>query len=326
MTNPGSFIISLDFELLWGVRDKRSIANYGANLLGVRQAIPGMLALFKQYGVHATFATVGMLACHSKKALTDLIPSQLPAYADPRLSPFSDLDAVGDNEQSDPYHFAPSLIQRIRDTEGMEIGSHTFSHFYCLEPGATPDSFRADMQSAQSAFAQLGIRTQTMVFPRNQYAKSYLQQAAASGIRAYRGNPEHPFYRTEAQSQEGPLKRLGRLIDAYVDVSGHNGMQRDSVADLPVNIPASRFLRPHSPGSVWRTALHVRRIQQAMGHCARKGQGYHLWWHPHNFGVHTDFQLGMLKQVLDHYARLRDQFGMRSHTMLEASHIPPEAA
>jgi hypothetical protein len=31
----GALVISLDFELLWGVRDKRTIADYGPNILGV---------------------------------------------------------------------------------------------------------------------------------------------------------------------------------------------------------------------------------------------------------------------------------------------------
>ena len=35
----GSFVISLDFELMWGVRDHRSIADYGDAVLGGREAI-----------------------------------------------------------------------------------------------------------------------------------------------------------------------------------------------------------------------------------------------------------------------------------------------
>src|SRR5450631_2733915 len=37
----GAFVISLDFELMWGVRDKRTIADYGRNILGVRRAAGG---------------------------------------------------------------------------------------------------------------------------------------------------------------------------------------------------------------------------------------------------------------------------------------------
>lgn len=37
----GAFVISLDFELMWGVRDKRTIADYGRNILGVRRVAGG---------------------------------------------------------------------------------------------------------------------------------------------------------------------------------------------------------------------------------------------------------------------------------------------
>ena len=55
----GLFIISLDFELLWGVRDKRTKETYGQNILGVQEVIPQLLDLFDKYDITATFATVG---------------------------------------------------------------------------------------------------------------------------------------------------------------------------------------------------------------------------------------------------------------------------
>ena len=46
----GNFVISLDFELMWGVRDHATRESYGRNVLGGRQAIPAMLDLFPQAG------------------------------------------------------------------------------------------------------------------------------------------------------------------------------------------------------------------------------------------------------------------------------------
>ena len=34
------FVISLDFELFWGVADTQTIAGYGPNVLGEWQAVP----------------------------------------------------------------------------------------------------------------------------------------------------------------------------------------------------------------------------------------------------------------------------------------------
>jgi hypothetical protein len=39
MSLQGALVISLDFELHWGVRDKRSVASYRENLLGARRAV-----------------------------------------------------------------------------------------------------------------------------------------------------------------------------------------------------------------------------------------------------------------------------------------------
>ena len=57
----GVFVVSLDFELYWGVRDKLNIEQYGDNLLGVRKAIPEILRVFENSNIHATWATVGFL-------------------------------------------------------------------------------------------------------------------------------------------------------------------------------------------------------------------------------------------------------------------------
>ena len=89
MPGGGAFVISLDFELFWGVRDKRTIVNYGANIMGVRRAIPAMLDLFAQRQIACTWATVGFLFCADKDELTASFPNLLPRYSDPRLSPYS---------------------------------------------------------------------------------------------------------------------------------------------------------------------------------------------------------------------------------------------
>ena len=43
----GYFVISLDYELMWGVRDSQTKESYGKNILGVKSAINEMLECFK---------------------------------------------------------------------------------------------------------------------------------------------------------------------------------------------------------------------------------------------------------------------------------------
>jgi hypothetical protein len=48
---------------------------------------------------------------------------------------------------------------------------------------------------------------------------------------------------------------------------------------------------------------------------AKAGSVFHLWWHPHNFGLNLDHNLAMLGDILLHYRSLSDRFGMESQCM-----------
>ena len=56
---PGTLIVSLDFELFWGMLDVCPLDDYREHVLGGRRAIPELLALFEKYGIHATWAAEG---------------------------------------------------------------------------------------------------------------------------------------------------------------------------------------------------------------------------------------------------------------------------
>lgn len=153
----GQFVISLDFELLWGVRDHSDKQAYGQNVLGARDAVPRMLELFAARGIRATWATVGFLFCETKDELMAALPVERPAYMNPRLSNYIYLDEVGKDEQSDPYYFAASLVDAICKTPGQELGTHTMSHYYCLEDGQTLAAFEADLAAAKALADLRGV-------------------------------------------------------------------------------------------------------------------------------------------------------------------------
>jgi len=121
--NAGAFVISLDFELYWGVRDRLTVDDYRHNLLGVRSVVPRLLDLFGSYQIHATWATVGFLFFDSREALLDGCPRQQPQYLNPKLSPYPHLEQIGSNEEQDPFHFAPSVIKQIASSPGQEIAT-----------------------------------------------------------------------------------------------------------------------------------------------------------------------------------------------------------
>src|SRR5436309_15470145 len=100
--HPAALVISLDFELYWGMRDHVRLEDYKQNLLGVRQAVPALLQLFERYGIHATWATVGFLFCRDQQELFSSVPQLLPQYCDATLSPYNSLAQIGADEPADP--------------------------------------------------------------------------------------------------------------------------------------------------------------------------------------------------------------------------------
>lgn len=315
----GAFLLSLDFELFWGMRDKRTIAGYGPNILGVREALPRMLEAFDAHGVKATFATVGLLFFERKEELMRGLPAIRPTYTNKDLSPYNGhIDGIGADEVEDPYHYGASLIRSIQQHPLHEIAGHTFSHYYCLEPGQTEAQFAADLAAAQRAARTFGIELKSFVFPRNQYNARYLGICKEHGIIAYRGNERSWLYQGRNKEEESRFRRALRLLDTWFDLSGKNTHPMPQAgAALPVDLPSSRFLRPYGARFAALDGLKLGRITRAMDHAAKTGTIFHLWWHPHNFGRDLERNMAFLHRVLDHYDQLRIAHGFESVTMGE---------
>ncbi len=88
----GSFTISLDFELYWGMRDVVTLNEYRDNLLGVHTAIPKILELFKEYEIHATWGIVGFVKYNNFDEIE--IPEILPKYLKSNLFPYSYIEKM----------------------------------------------------------------------------------------------------------------------------------------------------------------------------------------------------------------------------------------
>jgi peptidoglycan/xylan/chitin deacetylase (PgdA/CDA1 family) len=317
--NEGSLVISLDFELHWGVHDSRTLESYGRNLLGVRNAVPAMLDLFAEFGIHATWATVGFLFHETRAELLRNLPAIKPEYEDPTLSPYSLIKHIGENEASDPYHFAPSLIRRICQSPGQEIASHTYSHFFCMERGAEMAAFAEDLLAARRVAEQSAIPLRSVAFPRNQYTYAHLAICRQLGFCAYRGNAASALYRSRTKREaKGWMLRGAKFADAYVPFSGRNisrGIPASPTA--PAMIPASRFLRPYHPALRSLDQVRFFRITSGMAAAARAGNIYHLWWHPHNVGINVAENMAFLRRILEAYSRLNVEHRMRSLNMSE---------
>jgi hypothetical protein len=307
------FVISLDFELFWGVSDSRTVAAYGPNVLGEWQAIPRLLALFRRYGLRVTWATVGMIMCRDYRHWREVRPANLPGYVRGGISPYSMDGLVREHPR---MFFARPLVEQILETNGQELATHTYSHFYCNEAGATPEQFAADLACARSMVAEMGVTFRSIVFPRNQVVDDFLSVLPDAGIQVYRGNAQHWLYRNGDAVAGGIAGRAIRFADACLPLSGQRTVGERRKGKL-LNLPASLFLYPSSTRPRALLALRLYRVKQAMTAAARRGGIFHLWWHPHNFGADLEENLALLEAILRHYRFLSDTYGMQSRCMAD---------
>ena len=314
----GIFVISLDFELYWGVSESRKLSDYKENLVNVPKVIKKLLSLFKQYEIHATWATVGFLFHKNKEEMGSLVePKDRPNYSNANLSNYSIIKNIGNNELEDPFHYASSIINEIKAASYQEIATHTYSHYYCLEQGQNSYNFEMDLKAAITLGKKYGVEFSSIIFPRNQYTEDVLQICHSNGIVSYRGTEEHWIYATRSRRDETTVRRILRLIDAYFNITPKNTFKIKNDRGKLVNIPSSRFLRPYSINFSFIESIRLNRIKREMDLAAQHGEVYHLWWHPHNFGKNMDENINFLKGILDHYAHLNHSNKMISKNMKE---------
>lgn len=319
LKNP-IFVVSLDFEKMWGVFDKRTISTYGDNITNVELVIVRLLTLFEKYDIHCTWATVGMLFHKDIQSCKNIIPTLLPTYKDSKLSSYNHLNEIFTDNFNIYYSGLDSIIL-ISNTPNQEIATHTYSHFYCLEEGSSVNAFFKDLEMSMNISKDNGFEIKSIVFPRNQYSTPFLEICSKLGIKAFRGTQKSWIHKTRSQTDLNILHRVLKFTDSYVNISGSNiysSLEFDSSGLL--NIPASFFFRPFNPNIRFLEPLKMKRFKNSMLKAAKQNSLFHLWWHPHNFGKNIDENFDQLETILNYFSELNREYGMESKTMMEVVH------
>lgn len=319
MKTKGTFVISLDFELMWGIIDVLTKDGYGqTHVKQVPEVVTRMISLFEKYDVHATFASVGMIMYPNAKTLLADIPQVYPSYIRSIMSPYEHDYIQQIKPEEECLFFQPNVVSEICKHKGMEIGTHTYCHYYCWAEGQTVEQFDADIKKAVEVAGRNGIELKSIVFPRNQVSDEHLRICAQNGITSYRGNALK-FFDEPKNKFEAIKNRICRLMDAYINVGGMTSIPYDQLErkEGMLNVCASRMLRPYSTRLSFLESLRLRRIKKEITYAARKGEMYHLWWHPHNFGANMEKNFSFLEAILKTYRSCNEKYGMKSCTMTE---------
>ena len=78
--DSGKFVISLDFELLWGIHADLNVDKYTTNLKNTPLVVEKTLNLFSKNNIHATWATVGLLFAEERNEANKYSPKNKPSY------------------------------------------------------------------------------------------------------------------------------------------------------------------------------------------------------------------------------------------------------
>jgi hypothetical protein len=286
-TSPPACVISLDFELRWGMYDRLGLNGnaYRKNLENARAVVPSLLKLFSSCHLRVTWACVGALACGGWGDYFRRAPRP-PRYRNRSLifdQRFAEMDPGGS------LHFAPDLMALINSTPGQELGTHTFSHLCMGEPGVTAEDVSADLQAVGRLWTdRFGRPPRSLVFPRNQVA--FLDVIRRSSIRIWRGNPPRWYYGSARAAFFHRISRGFRLCDALIF---RNRLAAPLEGDMT---RASLFLRLNLPQPAW--LMHRGRILGQLD-MLRENEVFHFYWHPHNLGDNPRARLARVAEILE---------------------------
>ncbi len=320
---PGVFAISLDFELHWGCFESMDLNQHQQQYFkNTREVIPEKLKLFAENEVHVTWATVGMLFNKNVMEWQNNKPHVLPSFNNTNVSAYEWINKHGFFSDNDPFHFAPEIIQQIKETPFQEIGTHTYAHYFCLEKGQTKDQFRVDLLKACEIAGKNGVELKSLVFPRNQFNKEYLSVCLEVGITSIRSSPDIWYWSPATGSSF--MKKFFRAGDAYVSFQPIKPIYLKDITSekgLPLHLPSTRLYRPWKPSYTVQNRFKISRILNEMTEAAKRNAYYHLWWHPHNFGNHPAQCMQELEQIIGHFVSLRKKYDFRSLTMNEITNL-----
>lgn len=313
----GTLVISLDFEMFWGIADFADIQEWTPIVERVHMVVPRLLELFQKHGVHATWATVGALMCENRSEFLERLPKPVAPQTKKILDKLGLMEPGSSVSCPEHILFAPELVRMVASCEGQEIGTHTFSHYYCDDPTGSPEEFAAELTASERITNEKGYPFYSAVFPRNQVSEQFVEVLHHSKLKCFRG-----VERGWIAKNRPKLGKLGTILwylDNYIPLARTCSFPPKDVEQIGklTNISNSRFFKPYRPQYAFAERLKLWRYKLEMKSAAKRGEIYHIYWHPHNFSENTEANFGQIDELLSYYEKMRSKYGMKSKNMFE---------
>ncbi|MGE0132768.1 MAG: polysaccharide deacetylase [Blastocatellales bacterium] len=302
--DAGVFIISLDFELIWGTLDLFGPEKFRkACELERDVVINRLLDLFVEFDVSATWLILGHLFLDSCRATNG---RKHPEIVRPnhswRSGDWFDSDPCGDAGTANIF-YGRDLVDKIKSCPvPQEIGSHSFSHVIFGDEGCSRETAESEMAECVKLAGEQGIKLRSFAFPRN--VVGHLDVLRDYGFTCYRG-PEPNWY--EKNGFPEVFRRMLRLADVLRAARPPVVMPERCESGL-WNIPGSTIYFPmHGLRRYIPLSLRVKRAIKGLDAAAESKRVFHLWFHPTNLADETEAMFRGLRDILRHAAELRDR-------------------
>ncbi len=312
----GALVISFDFEMAWGLRRSALRTDALVGVERVRDVVDGLLAIFREHAISATWATIGHLMVRSKDCVDGRFPIGWPA---PHYDWFQGgwLDRIPrvDEPGADRF-YAPDLIEKLLASPVyQELGAHTFTHVMVGHPACTREIARAEFDACQTLARGWGRTLRSVVFPWNR--AGHLSVLEETGFACYRAINSEWYWFGAAEKIGTPLgQSAARRVARRLTLPLRWLDERLRVA--PPLPPARRVGRlweiPHSMffsgfGGVGRfvsTADRVAKAIKGLQAAAERGRIFSLYTHPENFLPDPHALLEAFGAICAAAAKLRD--------------------
>ena len=330
--SKGAVVISLDFELAWGGRDKQDPANYADELSQTRPIIKAMLEVFAKYHISATWAVVGHLMLDSATAVGGRMHPEMPR---PQThSATTDwYDGVPEgNFHTEPFYYAPDVVDMILACPTpQELACHTFSHIEVGSPICSEELAEAEFRRCKELAQKWGKDLVSVVFPRN--CPGHLDVLRRLGYRCFRGRNSEWYWLVwpEQILVASTAGKLGYTFLSYLQVLLRLVDEKFAFTPpiLPVRknqglweIPHSMFFPGYTGPAKFTTPNdRVKKALKGLKAAVQKKRIFSLWTHPHNLARGYDDLFPAFEKICKAIASARDRNELDVLTMREVADL-----